>query len=391
MGDRFVPLSVPNLKGNELNYITKAVETEWVSTGGPYVDEFEKMVAGYVHSAGAVSCQNGTSGLHTSLMLLGVTPEDIVLVPTLTFIAAVNPVRYIGAEPVFMDCDDSLCMDPEKLRSYCEEECELVDDKLIDKQSGKQVKAVVVVHVFGNMADMEAIMDIADKYNLKVLEDATEAIGTYYTEGRYEGRYAGTIGHMGVYSFNGNKIITTGGGGMIVSMDESLLKRAKHLTTQAKSDEVFYTHDEIGYNYRMTNLQAAMGIAQMEQLEGFIETKTDNYNRYVDKLRDVAGVSLYKVRQGIRSNYWFYGLDVEKVCMNLREMITYLHSQGVQSRPIWGLIHQQKPYEGSRAYKIVKAVEYQSKTINIPCSTKLTYEDIDYVIEAIKRYIDEHR
>ena len=266
-----------------------------------------------------------------------------------------------------------------------------MDDKLIDKQSGKQVKAVVVVHVFGNMADMEAIMDIADKYNLKVLEDATEAIGTYYTEGRYEGRYAGTIGHMGVYSFNGNKIITTGGGGMIVSMDESLLKRAKHLTTQAKSDEVFYTHDEIGYNYRMTNLQAAMGIAQMEQLEGFIETKTDNYNRYVDKLRDVAGVSLYKVRQGIRSNYWFYGLDVEKVCMNLREMITYLHSQGVQSRPIWGLIHQQKPYEGSRAYKIVKAVEYQSKTINIPCSTKLTYEDIDYVIEAIKRYIDEHR
>lgn len=391
MGDRFVPLSVPNLKGNELNYITKAVETEWVSTGGPYVDEFERKVAGYVHSAGAVSCQNGTSGLHTSLMLLGVTTEDIVLVPTLTFIAAVNPVRYIGAEPVFMDCDDSLCMDPEKLRRYCEEECELVDDKMIDKQSGKQVKAVVVVHVFGNMADMEAIMDIADRYNLKVLEDATEAIGTYYTEGRYAGKYAGTIGHMGVYSFNGNKIITTGGGGMIVSMDESLLKRAKHLTTQAKSDEVFYTHDEIGYNYRLTNLQAAMGIAQMEQLDGFIETKTDNYNRYAERLGDIAGVSLYKVRQGIRSNYWFYGLDVEKVCMDLREMITYLHNQGVQCRPIWGLIHQQKPYEGFRAYKIEKAVEYQAKTINIPCGTKLTYEDVDYVIEAIKRYIDEHK
>lgn len=390
MGDRFVPLSVPNLKGNELNYITKAVETEWVSTGGPYVDEFERKVAEYVGATGAVSCQNGTSGLHTSLMLLGVTADDIVLVPTLTFIAAVNPVRYIGAEPVFMDCDDSLCMDPEKLRSYCQEECQFVDGRLMDRLTGKQVKALVVVHVFGNMAHMEAIMDIADSYNLKVLEDATEAIGTYYTEGRYVGRYAGTIGHMGVYSFNGNKIITTGGGGMIVSMDESLLKRAKHLTTQAKSDEVFYTHDEIGYNYRMTNLQAAMGIAQMEQLEGFIEIKTDNYNRYIEKLDAIDGVELYPVRQGIRSNYWFYGLDVRAVCKDIRYMITYLHSQGVQCRSIWGLIHQQKPYEGYRAYRIEKAIEYQGKTINIPCSTKLNYEDIDYVVAAIERYIDEH-
>ena len=246
MEETFIPLSVPNLKGNELKYVTKAVETEWVSTGGPYVDEFERAVADYVHAKGAVSCQNGTSGLHTALLVAGVMPGDVVLVPALTFIAAVNPVSYIGARPVFMDCDDSLGMDPAKVERFCAEECETVNGRLIEKVSGKQVKALLVVHVFGNMADMERLMQLAGMYGLLVIEDATEAIGTYYKEGIYAVKHAGTIGDLGVYSFNGNKIITTGGGGMIVSDDEAYLKHAKHLTTQAKSDELYYTHDEIG-------------------------------------------------------------------------------------------------------------------------------------------------
>ena len=255
---KFIPLSVPNLKGKEKEYVMNAVESEWVSTAGPYVTDFEKRVAEYVHTPAAVACQSGTAGIHVALQLCGVKSGDLVIAPTLTFIASVNPIKYIGAEPVFMDCDDSLCMDVEKLRSFCKEECEVKDGTLYHKATGKRIPAVVVVHVFGNMADMEGIMDVAKEYCLKVVEDACEAIGTYYTEGRYAGLYAGTIGDVGVYSFNGNKIITTGGGGMIVSMDEELLREAKHLTTQAKSDEANFYHDEIGFNYRLTNLQAAL-------------------------------------------------------------------------------------------------------------------------------------
>jgi aminotransferase in exopolysaccharide biosynthesis len=365
--------------------VTNTITTEWVSTGGPHVNEFEENIARYVKSEGAVSCQNGTSGIHIGLMLCGVQREDAVIVPALTFIAAVNPVKYIGAEPIFMDCDDSLCIDPVKLKRFCTEECEMRNERLICKKSGRWIKAVVVVHVFGIMADMEAIMNIAESFHIKVLEDATEAIGTYYTEGRYKGRYAGTIGALGVYSFNGNKIITTGGGGMIVSDDEELLNKAKHLTTQAKSDELYFIHDEIGYNYRMTNLQAALGLAQLEQLEDFIAVKARNYELYREKLKDISGLSLLNYQSNIRWNGWFYSLlcDTEYP-MNRDEIIKHLSSKGIQVRPVWRLIHTQKPYLGSRDYLIEKAEYYLEHIVNLPCSSNLSEEDLLYVVECLK-------
>jgi len=382
---KFIPLSVPNLKGRELEYITKAVETEWVSTGGPYVNTFEEEIAKYVKSKGAVSCQNGTSGLHIALQICGVTKDDEVIVPTLTFIAAVNPVKYIGAEPIFMDCDDSLCMDADKLLEFCDKECSSIDGRLINNKTNKHIKVILVVHVFGNMANMERIMEVAEKFNLKVIEDATEAIGTYYTKGRFEGKYAGTIGKIGVYSFNGNKIITTGGGGMIVSDDEELLKKAKHLTTQAKSDELYYAHDEIGYNYRMTNLQAALGLAQLEQLETFIKTKKENYKIYKEKIEEIPGLSILDFKICIRSNHWFYAMKCDdEYPLNKDEIIKYLASKGVQSRPIWGLISDQKPYLNSQAYKIEKAKYYIENIVNIPCSSNLSQEDVLYVIECLR-------
>lgn len=382
---KFIPLSVPNLKGKELEYVTNAVETEWVSTGGAYVDDFEKKTAEYVGTIGAVSCQNGTSGLHIALQLCGVTKNDEVIVPTLTFIAAINPVKYIGAEPIFMDCDDSLCMDTNKLNSFCETECTFIEGKLINRKTQKHIKAIIVVHVFGNMADMENLIKIARRFNLKVIEDATEAIGTYYTEGIYKGKFAGTIGDVGVYSFNGNKIITTGGGGMIVSNNEELLKKSKHLTTQAKSDEIYYTHDEIGYNYRMTNLQAALGLAQLEQLEAFIETKKVNYNLYKANIDKIEGLRLLEFRNNIRPNYWFYALYCEEnFKMNRDELIKYLASQKVQTRPIWGLIHEQKPYIENQMYKLEKAKVYWEHVVNIPCSSNLSKEDVEYVIKCLK-------
>lgn len=380
MEDKFIGLSVPNLKGNELKYITEAVETEWVSTAGPYVTKFEEALAKYVGSPRAVSCQSGTAGLHTALLCMGVKSTDMIIVPTLTFIAAVNPVKYIGAEPMFMDCDDSLCIDPVKLKKFCQEECTFDGKVLVHKTSNRPISAMVVVHVFGNMADMEAIMDIAEEYNIKVLEDATEAIGTYYTSGRYEGKYAGMIGDMGVYSFNGNKIITTGGGGMIVSSNEEYLEHAKHLTTQAKADEANFIHDEIGYNYRMTNLQAALGLAQLEQLEAFIETKTRNYKKYCEAF----GENILPFRENIRSNHWFYSLYVDdSFAESQRGLIDKLKASKIQTRPIWGLIHEQKPYEGSYTYDITEAKRYWEHIVNLPCSTNLTEEDVNRVISCI--------
>lgn len=385
MSQKFIPLSVPNLKGRELEYVTHAVETEWVSTGGTYVTEFEQKTAEYVKSKGAVSCQNGTSGIHIALEVCGITGEHEVIVPTLTFIAAVNPVKYVGAEPIFMDCDDSLTIDTDKLLEFCEKKCTFIDGKLINNKTNKHIKAILIVHVFGNMADMEKIMDIADKFNLKVVEDATEAIGTYYSKGKYKGKYAGTIGDVGIYSFNGNKIITTGGGGMIVSDDENLLKQAKHLTTQAKSDTLYYTHDQIGYNYRMTNLQAALGIAQLEQLEQFIATKKENYNLYKKYINSIDGLTILDFRDDIRPNYWFYSLYCdEDYSLNRDEIIKYLSSKNIQSRPIWGLISDQKPYLCSQTYKIEKAKNYLKHIINIPCSSNLSKEDVLYVINCLK-------
>lgn len=388
---RFIPLSVPNFEGNESKYVSDAVDQGWVSTGGAYITKLEEEMAKFVHAEDVAACQSGTAGLHLSLVDAGVTPEDIVIVPTLTFIAAVNPVRYQFAEPVFMDCDDSLCMDPIKLRDFCENECELDGDKLIHKASGKHVKAVVVVHVFGNIADMEAIMEIAETYHLVVIEDATEALGSYYTEGKYAGKYAGTIGNYGAYSYNGNKIITTGGGGSVTSSNPESVKHIRYLSTQAKDDPHYYIHNEVGYNYRMTNLQAALGVAQMEELPEFIERKNKNYDLYKELFEGYELGTIVDFREGTRSNKWFYSLEIDmnKINGTLRDVITRLEEKGVQTRAIWGLIHEQLPFQNYIAYKMEKAPYYSSCILNFPCSTQITEEEIQYVAEQIKVVLGE--
>jgi aminotransferase in exopolysaccharide biosynthesis len=385
MGKKFIPLSVPNLQGRELEYVTHAIETEWVSTGGAYINEFEKKVAHYAKARGAVACQSGTAGLHIALLCCGVTENAEVIVPALTFIAAVNPVKYVGAEPVFMDCDDSLTMDAEKLKDFCENQCSFLEGKLINNESRKQIKAIMVVHVFGNLADMEKIMDIADKYNLKVIEDATEAIGSYYLSGKNARKSAGTIGHVGVFSFNGNKIMTTGGGGMIISNDDEILKRSKHLTTQAKTDEVYFEHDEVGYNYRMTNLQAALGLAQLERLEEFLTIKKNNFEFYQKSIENIPGLAMLAFKKKTRPNYWFYSLSCnEHYPLDRDGIIQLLASHSIQARPIWALICDQKPYRNNQAYRIEKSRMYVEHIVNLPCSTNLAEEEILRVVECLR-------
>lgn len=375
----FITLSTPNLAGNEIEYVTEALKTQWVSTGGAMITRFENCIAEYAQSPGAVACQSGTAGLHLTLHALGIGQGDEVIVPTLTFIAAVNPVTYVGAAPVFMDCGDDLCMDADKLEQFCAEECSFANGVLVNKTTGKRVAAMVVVHVFGNMADMGVLLPIARKYNLLLIEDATEALGTRYLNGAH----AGTMGDAGVFSFNGNKIITTGGGGMIVSNSKELLSRLKYLSTQAKDNEVYFIHDEIGFNYRMTNLQAAMGVAQMEQLEGFIQTKKRNYELYKELLCGRRGMDILPFRDDIRSNHWFYSLYLKDSDLKRDTLIDTLGKNRIQTRPVWGLIHQQKPYQGCQAYRIEKALDYAENIVNIPCSTDLSSEDVEYVSQCI--------
>ena len=386
---RFIPLSIPNFEGNEKKYVDDALDQGWVSTGGAYITKFEQEVANFLHVVDVVACQSGTSALHLSLVEAGVTSGDVVLVPPLTFIAAVNPVKYQFATPVFIDCDDSLCMDPIKLREFCETQCEFIDGIL--KYKNQSVKAVIVVHVFGNMADLESIMRTAQDYNLKVIEDATEALGTYYTKGEYAGRYAGTIGHFGAFSFNGNKIITTGGGGAITAKTSKVINHLRYLSTQAKNDPHYYIHDEIGSNYRMTNLQAALGVAQMEELPEFIRRKQHNFDLYQEFFEGFEYGKLMPFRTGTFSNKWFYSLKIDrnKITATMHEIVTALEVKGIQTRTIWGLINEQKPYEREETYKLEKAPYYASCILNLPSSTQITEEEIRYVAAEVRKLLKE--
>ncbi len=386
---RFIPLSIPNFEGNEKKYVNDALDQGWVSTGGAYITKLEQQIAGFLHVDKVAACQSGTAALHLSLVEAGVRPGDVVIVPPLTFIAAVNPVRYQFASPVFIDCDDSLCMDPLKLKEFCEKECVFDGSMLIYK--GKVVRAVVIVHVFGNMADMVSILETAHRYNIKVIEDATEALGTKYVDGPFTGKYAGTIGDLGAFSFNGNKIITTGGGGAVTANDPFVVDHLRYLSTQAKDDLHYYIHDEVGYNYRMTNLQAALGVAQMEELPEFIRRKQSNYDLYRQLFDGFGYGKLVPFRRGTDSNKWFYSLEIDrdKVSTDMRTIITRLEKCGVQTRAVWGLINEQAPYRKEDTYELEKAPYYAARILNFPSSTQITVEEIRYVAAQMMQVIEE--
>jgi len=386
LSNKPIPLSVPNLSLDILDNVRETIETGWVSTGGRFIQEFEEKIAKYVGVERAVSCQSGTAGLHLAMRVLGIEPGDEVIVPTLTFIAAVNPVKYMGAEPVFMDCDHTLNMDMDKVELFLKNECQIIDGKVINKKTHKVIKAIIVVHIFGNPANMEKLMEIKENYNLKVVEDATEALGSYYLEGKYAHRHCGTIGDIGVYSFNANKIITTGGGGMVVSHDKNILDKVAFLSVQAKTDPLYFIHDEIGYNYRMTNIQAAFGVDQIDRLETFIETKIKNYNLYQEAIAKIEGLTLLPFRADTRANHWFYSVivDKRKYGIDRDELLRKLNEQNIQTRPLWGLIHKQRPYLHCQSFEIEKAYYYEENLLNIPCSSNLSNEDVEVVVNCLK-------
>jgi perosamine synthetase len=374
------------LGGNEEKYVTEAVRSQWVSTAGGSITVFEKNFAAYMGMEDACACQSGSAGLHLCLRHFGITHEDIVLVPTITFIATINAVMYQSATPVFFDCDDHLCMDVAQIQEYINTHCNFQGGKLVERSSGKQVKAIMPVHVFGDLCDMDALMDIAEKYHLVVIEDATEALGSVVEHGRYQGKKAGSIGHAGVFSFNGNKIITTGGGGMVVSNEKETVEHIRYLSQQAKDDVVYFVHEEFGYNYRMTNLQAALGVAQLEQLDGFIETKRKNYALYQSLLEHNALGQVLPFHTE-SSNKWFYSFCLHTPSADKRDaLLKYLNDNQVQVRPIWKLNHLQTPFRSFFAMPTPKAEEFYNRILNLPCSTNLPEEDVRFVCELIEKF-----
>lgn len=376
-----VPLTEPEISGNEWEYIKECLDTGWVSSVGSYVTRFEEMTADYIGTKYAVAIVNGTSALHLSLLVCDIKPGDEVIVPALTFIAPVNAVRYCGAYPVFMDCDaEFLGMDVAKVARFISSECTKHEDGYCyNKKTGRRVKAVIPVHVFGHPVDMNGLVDICKENNIDIIEDASESIGS-----EYKGKKTGTFGKMGCFSYNGNKIITTGGGGMIVTDNKGLAQRVQHLSTQAKSHPVEYDHDEIGYNYRLTNIQAAMGVAQMERLDEFVEIKRKNAAVYRERLSGSSGVDFLWEQPWAKSNFWLYSIRVPKD--HKKGLMQYLLSKNIQTRPVWMLIHTLPMYKDFQAYDIERAMDIYNTVLNVPCALNLRPDEIDFITDSIKGY-----
>jgi perosamine synthetase len=378
---QFIPLSVPEIRGNEWEYVKECLDTGWVSSVGSYVERFERMVAAQAGTRYAVATVNGTSALHIALLVAGVRPDDEVLVSTLTFIAPVNAIRYAGAWPVFVDAEPTYWqMDPERVLDFIEYDCESINNELRNRHTGRRVSAIIPVHILGHPVDMEPILAIARKYNLKVIEDSTEALGSMY-----RGKSPGSCGDIGCFSFNGNKIITTGGGGMIVTDREDWAKKAKYLTTQAKDDPIEYIHGEIGFNYRLTNVLAAIGCAQMEQLVNYVAKKRSIAARYEQGLAGLAGITPMRNASWAESTYWMYTILVDSIEFgnDARQLLRILEAQKIQTRPLWQPIHLSPAHAVKGTQSLPVAEHLADHALSLPCSVNLSDHDQDRVIAAI--------
>jgi len=379
-----IALSEPEISGNEWKYIKECLDTGWVSSVGPFVERFERAVADYVGAKYAVATCNGTSALHTAILSAGIEPDDEILVSTLSFIASANVIRYAGAWPVFMDCDPQYWqMDPEKVKGFLETQCHWKNGRIKNNRSGRTVKGILPCHVLGHCVPMDLILELAQKYELVIIEDAAESLGTKHKERGHVGRF----GRVGCLSFNGNKIITTGGGGMLITDDLSVAEKAKHLTTQAKSDPVEYTHSEIAYNYRLTNIQAAMGCAQMEQLDRHIAAKRQIASIYSEALARIDGIEPMMEPPWAVSTFWLYTVIVHEsdFGMDSRTLLKRLAQEDIQSRPLWQPLHRSKPHSTSQAYRIEIADLIYKDALSLPCSVGLTQPEADHVIEIVRR------
>lgn len=377
-----MPLHEPRLAGNEWRYVKRCLDTGWISSVGSFVTQFEEGLSRAIGARHAVATTNGTAALHAALLVAGVEPGDAVLVSDLTFIASANSIRYVGAHPIFMDAEDRfLQIDVEKALDFLKKGCRWSKGALRDKHTGRRIRAIMPVDVLGHPADVDPLREAARRYGLRLIEDASESLGS-----RYRGRPTGKGADIACFSFNGNKLLTTGGGGMLTTDSAPLAKRAKHLTTQAKCDPVEYVHDEVGFNYRLTNVQAAIGVAQLEQLPGFVARKRRIAGRYAAGLDGLPGLTTMREAEWATSTYWMYTVlvDERRFGMDSRALLRTLAARGIMARPLWQPMHMSPAHKGSRSGPCVVSRRLYRDALSLPSSVGLTEEQQARVISAVR-------
>ena len=383
---KMIPLCEPYLNGKEWQYVKECLDSNRVSSVGSTVERFEKGLADYLssgtdHSYYAVACVNGTSALHVALLVAGIGADEEVLVPALTFVAPANAIRYVGAWPTFIDVEPSYWqLDPQKVYDFLKEQCVVQKGALINRNTKRKVSAILPVHILGHPVDMDPLLEIAQRFDLVVIEDAAESLGALYKE-----RKIGTLGHIACFSFNGNKIVTAGGGGMIVTAHPTWAQKARYLTTQAKDDPLEYIHHEIGYNYRLTNIQAAIGVAQLQSLDQHIQAKRKMAALYREKLEAISGLTQPMPASWAHSTFWLYTILVEPggYGMESRQLHRKLREAHIESRPLWHPIHRLKPFSQCYAHKVEVAFRLYREGLSLPSSVGLCWEDQKRVIDVI--------
>ncbi len=379
--EQYIPLCVPDVSGNEWQYVKECLDTAWVSSVGAYVDRFEQQLAQRVGSDHAVATVNGTAALHTALLVAGVQPDDEVLISTLSFIAPANAIRYAGAWPVFIDAEEHFWqMDPQCVTDFLENQCETVNGVLRNRVTQRRISAIIPVHILGHPVDLQPIIELARRFDLVLIEDATEGLG-----GSYADQALGTIGDIGCYSFNGNKMITTGGGGMLVTNRADWAEKARYLTTQAKDDPVEYVHGDVGFNYRLTNIQAAMGCAQLEQLDTYLQKKQTIAEFYGERLSRIDGVTPMPVPSRGNSAWWLYTIliDSELFGTGRKELLDFFAAQQVQVRPLWQPLHCSPVYRDCQVVRGSIAESLNQQALSLPSSVGLRQNQQERIIELI--------
>ena len=384
-----IPLHAPQITSKDVKKVNETMRSGWVSTSGELINTFETELSRYTKSKYCIAVSSGTSALHLSLLAIKIEENDEVIVPSVTFIAPVNTINYLGAKPIFMDVDNYLNIDSIKVIDFLNKSTYQKNGYTYNIKSKRRIKAIIVVHVFGNPANIEELLKICRKKNIECVEDTAEGLGSFYSKGNLKNRHVGTIGRIGCLSFNGNKIITTGAGGAVITNSKSLYKKVKYLSTQAKDDDIKYIHNEVGYNYRMPNILAALGITQLKSLEENLSKKRKINSIYKKEFAGIKNVKILSEPNYGKSNYWlnviiFRNFNKKKY---LNEIIDFLNKKGIQARPIWKPNHLQKPYLDSQSFKIKNANKFYLSCLCLPSSSNLSYKEIVYIAKVIKSFL----
>ncbi|MFN0117289.1 MAG: LegC family aminotransferase [Elusimicrobiota bacterium] len=378
--NKHIPLSVPFLVGDESERVKECFDTGWVSTVGPQVTQFENEFSKLVNSPFSVAMSSGTAALHVALRAVNVQSGDLVLVSNLTFVAPAFAIKYCGADPIFIDANKKdWQMDVSELKNFLKMECELKAKSCVHKKTGRTIRALIPVHILGLACDIESIVEVAHEFHLAVVEDTAEGLGV-----KVNGKMLGTFGDIGIYSFNGNKIITAGGGGMLVTSDSVKAKKARYLSTQAKDDEIEYVHNDLGYNYRLNSLQAALGRAQLSHLEKFIEKKRKISRKYTEKLKVQPSIGLMPQQDNVSTTDWLYTVLLpDSITLDQRKkLILDMRAQGVESRPLWHPLYSLPVFKSPFSSRMPVSDELYRRAVSLPSSIGLSNEDQDIVINV---------